>query len=192
MNENFYLRQIIFCIKSIPILVEECAALSYSLNIKFETELGASVLISLEERNEIFVRRFIKAQKYRRIARDLDLNRGTVTKACDEITKKIKEMNLDKEVDLSKYIDKLVVEPKPKRKVRVVRPITKSIIKNLVRDNEVRRTRGLGDVKKLVELYEEFRKQTKYDDNGENILGTDITYNRFYKLVRKIKEEIEL
>lgn len=149
-------------------------------------------MISLEERNEIFVRRFIKAQKYRRIARDLDLNRGTVTKACDEITKKIKEMNLDKEVDLSKYIDKLVVEPKPKRKVRVVRPITKSIIKNLVRDNEVRRTRGLGDVKNLRELYEGFRNQTKHNDKGENILGTGITYNRFYKLVREIKEEMEL
>ena len=149
-------------------------------------------MISLEERKEIFIRRFIRTQTYRRIARDLDLNRSTVTKACNEIAKKIKEMDLDKEVDLSKYMDKLVVEPKLKRKVRVVRHITKSIIKNLVRDNEVRRTRGLGGVKNLRELYEEFRNQTKYNDKGENILGTDITYNRFYKLVREIKEEMEL
>jgi hypothetical protein len=149
-------------------------------------------MISIDVRREIFVRRFIKFQSYRGISTVLNVNRGTVTNVCEEIIKKIKELGLEQAEDLTKYVDEIVVEPKYQghRKSHKVNPATKKVIQDMVKNNEIKRTRKSAGVKTITELYSEFKTKEKYDKEGNNLIRTDITYNNFYKVVTKIKKEM--
>lgn len=146
-------------------------------------------MIPLKVRKEIFMKRFINYQSFRSISKELDLNRGSVTNICKEISKKIKEMRLELEPNLIQYIDQLVPEPKCGRKSHKVNPATKRLIRNMVKKNEMNRTRNPDGVKTIIELYSEFQTKERNDEKGENMYRTDISYGNFYKIVRKIKEE---
>lgn len=148
-------------------------------------------MISMNMRKEIFIRRFIKFQSYRGISRDLNLNRQTVTSVSNSITKKINELGLNQQCNLIEYTDMIVTKPKyeGQRKKHKVNATTMRLIKSMVKNNEIKRTRGYGNIQTIASLYSEFKTLKRYDKEGNNMYRTDITYNHFYKLVTKIKKE---
>ncbi|SCK02037.1 Uncharacterised protein [uncultured Clostridium sp.] len=140
-------------------------------------------MISIEQRKEVYIRYFVNFNSIRKISRDLNMSRSTISKITDSYREALKDLNLLDEQDLSMYIDKIVIQPE--RKKRVVKPykVTQehiNIIKLLVTTNEKDRTRTK-KAKTTLELFNIFREEL-----SENLCS--ISHNTFYNLVKDIKK----
>ena len=140
-------------------------------------------MISIEQRKEVYIRYFVNFNSIRKISRDLNKSRSTISKITDSYREALKDLNLLDEQDLSMYIDKIVIQPE--RKKRVVKPykVTQehiNIIKLLVTTNEKDRTRTK-KAKTTLELFNIFREEL-----SENLCS--ISHNTFYNLVKDIKK----
>lgn len=145
-------------------------------------------MISIEKRKKIFIKYFTEFYSMRKISRELNVSRNTVSKIINEQRINIKKHNLINEKDLSKFID-LVVEM-PKRKERntkkyKVKQLHIDIIKELVDNNKLNRTIH-GESKTNLELFSDFKNEVKSEYEGENI--AEISYSTFYNLVKEVKK----
>ncbi|MDI5983037.1 helix-turn-helix domain-containing protein, partial [Amycolatopsis magusensis] len=62
-------------------------------------------MISIDKKKEIYNLWFIKRLTQREISRQLRISRGTVQKIIKRYQKKILELNLNEDADLSEYIN---------------------------------------------------------------------------------------
>lgn len=145
-------------------------------------------MISIDKRKKIFTKYFIEFYSIRKISKELNISRSTVSKIIDEQRINIKKHNLINEDDLSKFMDLIVHIPKRKErnvKKYKVRQLHIDIIKELVNSNELNRTIH-GESKTNLELFYEFKNEVKYEYEGEDI--PEISYSTFYNLVKEVKK----
>ncbi|MFR6018406.1 MAG: hypothetical protein ACLUG9_12720 [Paraclostridium sordellii] len=141
-------------------------------------------MIPIEKRREIYIKHFIELNSERKISKELNISRNTVSKILSEYRLALKKHNLINEDDLSKYIDLIVVKPKIKRTVvegYKAKQYHIDIVKKLVDNNEKKRTR-IGKCKTNLELFNDFKSEIVYDEDNQ------ISYSTFYNLVKKVKK----
>ncbi|MES9726401.1 helix-turn-helix domain-containing protein, partial [Bacillus safensis] len=66
-------------------------------------------MISIDKKKEIYNLWFIKRLTQRKISHQLGISRGTVSKIIKRYQKKMYELNLDADADLSEYINMIDV-----------------------------------------------------------------------------------
>lgn len=144
-------------------------------------------MISLDNRREIFIRYFVKYHKIRYISRELGISRNTVNKIIMDFQIRIKELNLQDELDLLPFIDSIVLQPK--HAVRVVskykvKEYHMELIRELVIQNERQRTLNHKYAKNSLQLYEDFlRRNAEFREDV-------FSYYTFYNIVRDIKKSL--
>lgn len=143
-------------------------------------------MISLDKRKEIFNMYFIELHPIRKISRELNISRSTVTKIINGCKDRLEELNLLEEDDLSKHIDSIVIKPKIERRI-VERYTVKQehidILEELIQSNEKIRTRRK-DPKEWSNLPDDF--YTKIKDEGLS----SFPLSTYYKLAREIKDKL--
>ena len=142
-------------------------------------------MISIETRKEIYIRYFLKFHSIRKISRELEVSRSTISKIIDEYRVALKNLGLTEEDDLYEFIDLVVVKPKRKKRIVNRYKVTQEHIDNikkLVYENEKSRTLGR-KTKTTLELLEEFQDRFC---NSNRIFS----HNTFYNIVRDIKKNI--
>lgn len=141
-------------------------------------------MIPIDKRKEIYIRFFVNLNPIRKISRDLNISRDTISKIVNEQRINLKKYDLVNHNNLSELID-LVVDI-PQRKKRTVQnykvtQIHIDIIKELIEDNE--RNKIFGEKSKTnLELFNDFKFEVKCEDIEP------LSYSTFYKLINKIKK----
>lgn len=143
-------------------------------------------MISIEKRKEIFNMYFIEFNPVRKISRELNISRSTLSKIIDEYKDRLKELDLLEEDNLSKHIDLVVIEPKRKKRNVERYKITQehiNILEELILYNEKIKTRHKNP-KKISKLPDDFYTELKNK-------GLDpIAISTYYKLTRDIKDRL--
>ena len=143
-------------------------------------------MISIEKRREIFKMYFIEFNSVRKISRELNISRSTLSKIINEYKDRLKELNLLEEDNLSIHIDLIVLEPKQKisyRKRLIVSQEHIDILEELIKYNEKVRSR-YKNPKEFSNLPDDF-----YTEIKKRKLKT-ITHSTYYKLAREIKDKL--
>lgn len=146
-------------------------------------------MISIDKRKEIFTRYFVKFHSIRGISRDFDISRGTVSTIINACKLKIAELKLQDELVLSDFIDLIVIQPIHKPRIVNRYKVTEKhidIIKQLIIENEKKRTRTVIPPKKVFDLYLDFK------DEIHDRIEEPISFVTFYKLAREIKIELRI
>ncbi|MEK4164855.1 MULTISPECIES: sigma factor-like helix-turn-helix DNA-binding protein [Bacillus] len=145
-------------------------------------------MISIDKKKEIYNLWFIKRLTQRKISHQLGISRGTVSKIIKRYQKKMYELNLDADADLSEYINMIDVSSTihRKRKPYKLNEDTLCTIEELVIHNEKLNRIGSIDALNIKELFEHFQSLHKEKSN----IITDFSLDYFYKIVRKIKSNI--
>lgn len=141
-------------------------------------------MISIETRKEIYIRYFLKLHSIRKISRELEVSRSTISKIINEYRVALKNLGLTEEADLYEFIDLVVVKPQRKKRIVNRYKVTQEHIDNikkLVYENEKSRTLGR-KTKTTLELLEEFQDRFC---NSNRIFS----HNTFYNIVRDIKKK---
>ncbi|MEK4848172.1 helix-turn-helix domain-containing protein [Bacillus sp. FSL W8-0183] len=145
-------------------------------------------MISIDKKKEIYNLWFIKRLTQREISRQLRISRGTVQKIIKRYQKKILELNLNVDADLSEYINMIDVSSTihRKRKPYKLNEDTLCAIEELVIHNEKLNRIGSIDGLNIKELFAQFQSLHKEKSN----IITDFSLDYFYKIVRKMKSNI--
>ncbi|WP_366204272.1 helix-turn-helix domain-containing protein [Bacillus safensis] len=145
-------------------------------------------MISIDKKKEIYNLWFIKRLTQRKISHQLGISRGTVSKIIKRYQKKMYELNLDADADLSEYINMIDVSSTihRKRKPYKLNEDTLCTIEELVIHNEKLNRIGSIDGLNIKELFEHFQSLNKEKSN----IITDFSLDYFYKIVRKVKSTL--
>ncbi|MCD8503160.1 MAG: IS21 family transposase [Bacillaceae bacterium] len=143
-------------------------------------------MIDLKNKQEILLMYFREGKSQRSIAKEVGIDRKTVSSYIKDYENKLEELNEQQgPLDKGELIQSIVEEPKYKRVNRTKRVLTDEIeerILSLLQENELKRQQGLHkQTKKIIDIHEVLEQE------GFNISYTTVR-NKINEIARKAKE----
>ena len=144
------------------------------------------MVIDLKNKQEILLMYFREGKSQRSIAKEVGIDRKTVSSYIKDYENKLEELNEQQgPLDKGELIQSIVEEPKYKRVNRTKRVLTDEIeerILSLLQENELKRQQGLHkQTKKIIDIHEVLEQE------GFNISYTTVR-NKINEIARKAKE----